>query len=421
MTDCERVSPEAENEQGFRAYASIVKTKEAYLFDFATLAMRLYMPMITIGVVSMLTLAGYSALFAGSISSTVAASLFLVSPRISKLIDERGQSAIVPWAAALAMAGLFFMLAVVHFGLPSWLCYACAVLMGFSPSPQALARTRWLFLIETGKLGDKPPMVRTVFSYEGVIDDVAFMIGPALSIGLAAAITPVAGMFFGGCCFTLGTALLMLGKSTEPDERWRLAHVESGGTAKGERTVLFLFPSVRVLFVLMLLMGATFGVFDTTTVAFTEALDMPMAASFCLAVSGLVSIVAGFCFGAMRFNMGAAKLLLSTAVLFGLCYGAMVLIESISSLFWVSVVAACSYAPFFIATNNMCEQCVPKHRITESLTWVGAGFSCGTAIGPTLAGFFVDNFGAAAGFDAGACFSFLVIPVVLVGYRILSR
>lgn len=49
---------EAEGEHGLRAYASIVRTKEAYAFDFATFIMRLYMPMITIGVVSMLTLAG---------------------------------------------------------------------------------------------------------------------------------------------------------------------------------------------------------------------------------------------------------------------------------------------------------------------------------------------------------------------------
>ena len=412
---------EAEVEQGFRAYASILRTREAYAFDFATLLMRLYMPMITIGVVSMLTLAGYSALFAGSISSTVAAALFLIAPRISKLIDERGQSSVVPWAAAIAMGALFFMLVVVHFGLPSWLCYVCAALMGFSPQPQALARTRWLFLIETGKLGKKPPLVRTVFSYEGVLDDVAFMFGPAISIALASSVTPVAGMLFGGCCYTLGAILLMGNRKTEPDERWRVANSASDGKAKGERTVLALFPSVRVLFVLMLLMGATFGVFDTTTVAFTESLGKPSAASVCLVASAIVSIAAGFVFGGLKFKASAARLLLVAASLFGAGYGLMLFIGGIPSLFWVSVVAALFYAPFFISTNNMCEQCVPKHRITESLTWVNAGFSCGSAIGPTLAGFFIDFFGATAGFDAGAVFSFAIIPVALLGYRVLRK
>lgn len=72
---------EGENEQGFRAYATIMRTKEAYAFDFATLIMRLYLPMITIGTVSMLTLSDYSALFAGSVSSVVAASVFFLSRR----------------------------------------------------------------------------------------------------------------------------------------------------------------------------------------------------------------------------------------------------------------------------------------------------------------------------------------------------
>ena len=415
------VSQECAAEQGFRAYANIVRAREAYAFDFATLIMRLFMPMITIGVVSMFTLAGYSALFAGSISSTVAAAHFLIAPRVSKLIDERGQSAVVPWATALAMTGLFVMLAVVHFGLASWLCYACAVLVGFVPSPQALARTRWLFLIETGRLGARPPEVRTVFSYEGVLDDVAFMFGPAMSIALAAATIPIAGMLFGGCCYLLGTALLMANRATEPDERWRLANAQGSGPAKGERTVLALFPSVRLLFVLTLLMGATFGVFDTTSVAFTEALGKPTAASVCLMAAAVVSIVAGFVFGGLKLKAGAAQLLVITAMLFGIGYGLSLFIESIPALFWVSVISAFTYAPFFISITNMCERCVPKRRITEALTWVSAGFSCGSAVGPTLAGFFIDYFGASAGFDAGAAFSLLIIPVALVGTRVLLR
>ena len=413
----------AESEgKGFRAYADIVRAREAYPFDFATFLMRLYMPMITIGIVSMFTLAGYSALFAGSISSTIAAALFFISPRISKLIDERGQSAVVPWAAAIAMAGLFAMLAIVQFGLPSFLCYICAALMGFAPSPQALARTRWLFLIETGRLGERPPLVRTVFSYEGVLDDIAFMFGPAISIALAAAIFPIAGMLFGGCCYVVGVFILMLGKSTEPDERWRLANsAGESGKVKGEKTVLALFPSVRVFFVLMLLMGATFGVFDTTTVAFTEVLGHPTTASVCLVAAAIVSIFTGFAFGGIRFKMSAARLLATTAILFGVGYGFMFIIETIPVLFVVSVVTAFTYAPFFISTNNMCEQCVPKHRITEALTWIGAGFSCGSAIGPTLAGFFIDFFGSTAGFDAGAVFSFAIVPVALFGYRVIMK
>ena len=426
------------DEQGFRAYAHILRTKEAYLFDFGTLLMRIYMPMITLGVVSMLTLAGYSALFAGSVSSTVAAALFIIAPRVSKRIDERGQSAVVPLAAAIAMCALFCMLAIVQLELPQWLCYPCAVLMGFSPQPQALARTRWLFLIETGRLGKNPPAVRTVFSYEGVIDDVAFMFGPALCIALAAAFFPAAGMLLGGVCYSLGAFLLLRSKSTEPDERWRAANTEGadGGDAGADmgastgtnatsaqrtRSAIVLYPPVRVLFVLILLMGATFGIFDTTTVAFTEMLGKPTAASVCLMVAGALSVVTGFVFGGIRFKMNAAKLLVVTAAFFAVCYGIMVFIEDIPALFIVSVVGAFAYAPFFISANNMCEQCVPKQRITESLTWVSAGFSCGSAIGPTLAGFFIDTFGATTGFDAGAAFSFAIIPVALFTYSLMKR
>lgn len=411
---------EEPEEQGFKAYSKIIRTKEAYSFDLSTLLMRFYLPMITLGVVSMITLAGHSALFAGSVSSTVAAALLFISPRISKLIDERGQSAVVPWAASIAMVGLFTMLVIIHFGLPNVLCYPCAILMGFAPSPQALARTRWLFLIETGKLGQNPPPVRSVFSFEGILDDVAFMIGPALCISLGASLFPVAGMLVGGVSYSVGAILLMLCRKSEPDERWRVANLANSPDKK-QRSVLASYSSVRMLFLLMMLMGGTFAVFDTTTVAFTEGLGKPTAASYCLIASAIISIAAGFAFGGIKFKMTPAKLLAVTASMFGVLYGTMLFIETIPALFIVSVIGAFSYAPFFISTNNMCERCVPKSRITEALTWVSAGFSCGSAIGPTLAGFFVDTFGATAGFDAGAVFSFAILPVALVAYRIIKR
>lgn len=401
-------------------YAAILRTKEAYLFDLGTLLMRLYMPMLTLGSVAMLTLMGYSALFSGSVSSVVAASLFLISPRVSKLVDERGQSAVVPWAASISFAGVAAMIAVVQLGLPSWLCYVAGFLMGFGPSPQALARARWLFLIETGRLGDKPPAVRTVFSYEGVIDDIAFMFGPTMCIAIAAALFPTAGLLVGGAIYVAGVVMLLASKNTEPSEQW-IAQNRQAAAAVREKSAIVCYPSIRALFALMLFMGATFGVFDTITVVLTEDLGHPEAASVCMMAASAVSIVSGLVFGGMHFKMGPARLLLATAILFALGYGTMMLIDSIPALLAVSVVGGVTYAPFFISATNMCERAVPKHRITESLSWVSAGFSCGLALGPTLAGFISDTFGPLVGFDAGAVFSLAIIPLALATQRVVRK
>lgn len=102
----------------------------------------------------------------------------MISPRVSKKIDERGQGAIVVPATCVALSGCAILLVAVLLKLPIALCFVGAVLMGFLPTPQALTRARWVYLVKSGRLGDGAPELKTVFSYEGVMDDIVFMVSP---------------------------------------------------------------------------------------------------------------------------------------------------------------------------------------------------------------------------------------------------
>lgn len=179
-------------------YKKVLRVREAYPFDIACLLMRFFGSMLNIGVVTMITLSGYSFLTAGLSSSLIALSIFVVTPRVSKRIDERGQSAVVPKAAAMSLLGLVVLIANVALHGPVWPLFVGALLVGFFPSPQAMARARWTYLIRSGRLGETAPDLRTMFSYESVLDDMAFIFSPSISIALAAAIAPVAGMVCGG-------------------------------------------------------------------------------------------------------------------------------------------------------------------------------------------------------------------------------
>ena len=87
------------------AYGAMFRVKAAYSFEVGGLLVRMYAFMRTIGTVSMLTLSGYSYFMAGLVASVVAFALFLISPRVSKKIDERGQGAIVVPATCIALSG----------------------------------------------------------------------------------------------------------------------------------------------------------------------------------------------------------------------------------------------------------------------------------------------------------------------------
>lgn len=407
-----------------KAYSTILRVKAARVFDLGCLLMRLYAYMMNIGTVAMLTMAGYSFLDAGLTSSFIAIATFVIAPRVSKLIDEHGQSRIVPVAAAIALAGLAGLLVLVLAHAPIWALFACAVLMGFLPNPQALARARWTHLIHSGRLGDNTPSLQAMFSYEGVIDDIGFMFGPAVSIALATAIAPVAGMLAGGIAYVAGVVILLLARSTEP-----VAGSRSGGANNGtdgvavrehRRSIIRETPVVRVLFAVMLFVGAFFSTYDAAIVAIVEELGVPTLASGVLMMVSCLSMVTGFVFGLLRLPLSTRGQLLLTAILAGGTYGCMFLVDSAASLVVLSAISALFYAPLLITANATCERAVPASRITEAITWINAGMTCGMALGPTVSGFVIDGWGAAAGFDACAVMAICVPVIALIAQPLLK-
>lgn len=435
-------------------YKTVLRVREAYAFDVGGFLMRFYSYMMNIGTVTMVTLAGYSFFVAGLVTSTIALVTFLVSPRVSKLVDERGQSRVVPVAAAITLVGLVIMLVTVSVHGPEWVLFAGAFFMGFVPSPQALVRARWTYLIRTGRLGSAAPDLRTMFSYEGVLDDVGFMLSPPISIALASAITPIAGLLAGGIAFTVGSCVLTLSRSTEPAPGWSEVGAAASGsvdaaapngvasdsatsdaeasdatsaacaavpTPSRTKSVLRTSPVVRVLFAMMVFLGGFYGVFDTATVALAEELGNPNIASFILIVASFVSMTMGFVFGMMNLRVPQHLQLVGCAVLAGCAYGTMCLIDSAVSLFVVSTLAAFTYAPFLIVANATCERSVPGERLTEAITWINAGITCGMAVGPTVAGVVIDQAGAIVSFDFGAVLAISIPVIALLSFRVLKR
>lgn len=415
-------------------YKKVLAVRQAYSFDIACLLMRFFGSMLNIGVVTMITLSGYSFLTAGLSSSLIALSIFVVTPRVSKRIDERGQSAVVPKAAAVSLAGLVILVANVALHGPAWPLFVGALLVGFYPSPQAMARARWTYLIRSGRLGEAAPDLRTMFSYESVLDDAAFIFSPSISIALAAAISPVAGMVTGGVAFAVGVVLLCASRSTEPVPGWgdggagvasAAAEVEGEPAVVAEqpprKSLLATSAAVRVLFVTYAFAGSFLGLFDTATVSLSEDLHSPDFAGAVLMASGAVSMTMGFLFGMVRLRAPLPKQFVVAACAVGLSFGTMFLIDSAPTLMLVALLGAATYAPLLIVANSVCERAVPDARLTEAITWLNAGYTCGAAFGPTVAGAIIDTFGTMASFKVGTVLCLGMPVAAILCYRIVKR
>jgi len=415
-------------------YKKVLAVRQAYSFDIACLLMRFFGSMLNIGVVTMITLSGYSFLTAGLSSSLIALSIFVVTPRVSKRIDERGQSAVVPKAAAVSLAGLVILVANVALHGPAWPLFVGALLVGFYPSPQAMARARWTYLIRSGRLGEAAPDLRTMFSYESVLDDAAFIFSPSISIALAAAISPVAGMVTGGVAFAVGVVLLCASRSTEPVPGWgdggagaasAAAEVEGEPAVVAEqpprKSLLATSAAVRVLFVTYAFAGSFLGLFDTATVSLSEDLHSPDFAGAVLMASGAVSMTMGFLFGMVRLRAPLPKQFVVAACAVGLSFGTMFLIDSAPTLMLVALLGAATYAPLLIVANSVCERAVPDARLTEAITWLNAGYTCGAAFGPTVAGAIIDTFSTMASFKVGKVLCLGMPVTAILCYRIVKR
>ena len=415
-------------------YKKVLAVRQAYSFDIACLLMRFFGSMLNIGVVTMITLSGYSFLTAGLSSSLIALSIFVVTPRVSKRIDERGQSAVVPKAAAVSLAGLVILVANVALHGPAWPLFVGALLVGFYPSPQAMARARWTYLIRSGRLGEAAPDLRTMFSYESVLDDAAFIFSPSISIALAAAISPVAGMVTGGVAFAVGVVLLCASRSTDPGPGWgdggagaasAAAEVEGEPAVVAEqpprKSLLATSAAVRVLFVTYAFAGSFLGLFDTATVSLSEDLHSPDFAGAVLMASGAVSMTMGFLFGMVRLRAPLPKQFVVAACAVGLSFGTMFLIDSAPTLMLVALLGAATYAPLLIVANSVCERAVPDARLTEAITWLNAGYTCGAAFGPTVAGAIIDTFGTMASFKVGTVLCLGMPVTAILCYRIVKR
>ena len=154
----------------------------------AGLLARLPLPMTGIGLITLLSQLRGSYALAGAVSATFVLTYALLSPQVSRWVDRHGQGRVLPWATAASATGLLLLLACTVLRAPDWTLFAAAMLAGCMPSVSAMVRARWT-AIHRGR-----PQLQTAYSLETVFDEVTFIAGPPLSVGLSVAVWPQAGV-----------------------------------------------------------------------------------------------------------------------------------------------------------------------------------------------------------------------------------
>ncbi|MFG2451102.1 MFS transporter [Streptomyces sp. NPDC048512] len=375
-------------------------------FSAAGFLGRMPLSMMGIGVVTMISqLTGRYGL-AGALSATMALAAAALGPQVSRMVDRHGQRRVLRPVTLFALAAAAGLLLAARFEWPDWVLFACAAGIGCVPSIGAMVRARWAALY------GGTPQLHTAYSLESVVDEVCFIFGPIISIGLSTVWFPEAGPLLAACFLAAGVFWLTSQRATEPAPHPREQH--AGGSALRS-------AGLQVLVATFVATGAIFGAVDVVTVAFAEEQGHKAGASIVLAIYAAGSCLAGAVFGLLHFKAAPER-----RWLLGICAMAvsmipLLLVGNLPFLAVALFVAGLSIAPTMITTMSLIEQHVPRAKLTEGMTWVSTGLAVGVALGSSVAGWVIDASGAKAGYLVPAVSGAVAVAVGFLGYRRLSR
>ncbi|OUB83694.1 MFS transporter [Bacillus wiedmannii] len=388
----------------FNSYREIFSTPGTKGFSLAGFIARMSISMMGIGIVTMLSQLRGDYWLAGAVAATFTLSSALLAPHISRMADQLGQSRILLPTAGISIFFTILLLLCTKYEAPYWTLFLSALCAGCMPNMSAMVRARWT------KLYRGSHKLHTAFSFESVVDEICFIIGPVLSVSLSVMFFPEAGPLLSSVFLTIGVCLFTMQKSTEPPVHPH--DITNKGT-------VFKIGSLRVLVLTLIAIGTIFGTIDVVSVAFAEQQGNTVAASFVLSVYAIGSCLAGLIFGTLKLNTPPYNQFLIAVTLSMITMLPLVLVSTITWLVVIVFFAGLSVAPTMIITMGLVEKIVPESKITEGMTWAITGLGIGVSLGSAVAGLVIDNFGARAGFSVAIIAGGLALTIALLGYKTL--
>ncbi|RUV30944.1 MULTISPECIES: MFS transporter [unclassified Mesorhizobium] len=386
-------------------YREIFKARGAKGFAAAGFVARMPMAMAPIGIVAMLSQTHGEYWLAGAVSATYALANAFVAPQISRLVDRLGQARIVVPTTVISVLAFVVLVAAANQDWPIWTLFVSALLAAAMPSIPAMVRARWTELFR-----DRPEM-NTAFAFESAADELVYIAGASLSVGLSVALFPEAGMLASTLFLAFGSTAFILQRSTEP----RVRPVDQGSRGSAIR-----LRPVQIITLALIFIGATFATTEVSTVAITKQLGQPGAASLVIGVYALGSFVVGIIIGALNLKTPLQIQLAIAIAIIALTTLPLLVADTVPLLALAVFVSGVAISPTFITAFGLIERRVPEAMLTEGVTWVMTGIGIGMALGSFAAGWVVDAFGAQSGFLVSVAAGAIALVIVLLGMRSLA-
>ncbi|QOF72946.1 MFS transporter [Aminobacter sp. SR38] len=386
-------------------YAEIFRVPGTKGFAAAAFIARLPIAMAPIGIVAMLSQTRGEYWLAGAVSATFALTNAFAAPQISRRIDRLGQTSVALPTTIISILAFAVLLIATRYDWPVWTLFVSAFIAAAMPSMSAMVRARWTEIFR-----DRPEL-NTAFAFESVADEMVYIAGASLSVGLSVALFPEAGMLVSTLFLAVGMAAFLMQRSSEP--RVKAPELASVGSAIALRPV-------QIITLALIFVGAIFATAEVSAVAITKELGQPTAASLVIGVYAAGSLIVGLIVGALNLKAPKQRLLAMSIAVVALTTLPLLVADTVPLLALAIFVSGVAISPTFIMAFGLIERRVPEAMLTEGITWVMTGIGIGMALGAFVAGWVVDNFGAQNGFWVSVAAGTISLLVVLLGQKALA-
>ena len=389
-----------------KAYGTLLRIPGGFKFSSAGFIGRMPIAMDSLAIIFIVVAATDSYALAGALTAVGSIVVGAAEVFWSRQADQRGQAKILRLAVPIRIIAFLIFVFLVSKDAPIWTWFVSLIIAESTAiNAGGLVRRRWLHTLKNDPDNKDGHLVNTAYSWEAMVDEFVFIVGPVVATTCAIKIAPSAGILAGLIFLAIGLPALATMKSTEPPAEPRNEQEPHPPILKNRIVQSIVLPCA--------FLGGFFGAVGITVVGFAEELNHPESTGWLLAIWAVGSAVAALVNGAIKFKSAQATRFLIYLV--GLTIGTVPLLfmQTIPALAVALFINGLFIAPLIVNAYGTVENAVPAGQITEALTWVIAGMPLGGAISSALAGVVIDNSGAQMAFWVPLGFMFAAIVTTL--------
>ena len=387
----------------FKTYSELFKTPGAKRIASAGFIARLPIAMDALAIILFVQSVDGRYAIAGSLTAVAALVTVISSPLWSKAADHFGQRIVLSTAIPIRIFAIITFISLVMNSAPVWSWFVAIFLAeSASVSIGSMTRRRWAYVLG----GDKKDVLSTSYTFESLLDEFIYILGPVITTAVVAAIAPSAGLILGVLFLLVGVPLLISHRNSDPG----VEHRHVGTKLKS----VFRNQKLQAVAIPLTIAGGAFSAVNICVVAFSEERGAKSISGVLLGIWAVGGAVSALINGSITWKISHGARYVGYMVGMALVSLSFPFINNFYVLGLALFLQGLCIAPLLPNGLSLVTDSVSPSQMTQAITLATAGIPLTGSLSSFLSGVVIDNYGASTalwlpfGFLACACLAMLL-------------